>query len=206
MNIEWFRIRNLGNNKIITSNYLWLFVIPFLANNIDKLTILLGFKLEITFSIARLFYASLFFAVGTLIYQIRCPALIKEHLNFTDFNSVGKTPQHTVDYLMMSANQYKSKYTINDIKLLIEKFDCSQKCEEKKLVTLKANDRTYQSLYIDSELQANFFWDAYNLINTQFPWAKKLTYFSYAIGIFFLVIASIENIFTALLYFADINT
>jgi hypothetical protein len=201
MSIDWFNIRKLGNSKIVSSNYLWLFIIPFLANNIDKLAELLGIEIQITFSVARLFYASLFFVIGTLVYQIRCPDLIKEHLNFTDFDSAGKTSQHVVDYLQLSANQYKSSYSVNDIKVLIEKFDCDEECEGKKLVVLISEDGNKQSLYIDNELQMDFFWDAYSLINKQFHKSKLIVYFTYAISIGFLVITAIGNTYNALVYF-----
>jgi len=96
----WSNIKTLGNSKIVKSSYLWIVIVPILAKTLDKLNevitinvfgaqISLNFTLPFTWKI--FFFASLFFALGQLIFNIYCPPIIKNFQSFTDFQKHGLT-------------------------------------------------------------------------------------------------------------------
>lgn len=196
MNIKWTTINALGQSRIVRSNYIWIFLIPILVKNIQNINYILGVEVQIPFSISKLFYASLFFAIGTLIYQLRCPSMIKENNNLTDFKNEGKNSQHVVDYFSESESKIFSSLNHEDLKKICKSFD---KCTDlKNKDTVNIVDCCF---YIDIDINKNFFWSIYNNLNSSFKYSSFFTAIFYGLGIIFLSITTIENVFFMLKYF-----
>lgn len=99
MNINWYSIKFLPNNKFVKYVAIWLFILPLL----NKLPF---FKLP--FNLYCLFFAALCFAIANIIYMLRCPNIIKDHISFVGFISDGKTSYHLQEY----KNEIKNIHTI----------------------------------------------------------------------------------------------
>lgn len=199
MNLNWEVVRGFGNSTIVKSNYIWLFIIPLLTKNINIITQSLELEFVLPFSIARFFYASIFFVIGTLIYQIRCPSLIKENKGYAEFKESGKTAQHSIDYCLSAHKQFNSNSTYESTREYVLKFD--NDAQEKILINLRNENNELESMYIDKELSTQFFWESFTMVNTLFMKSLYLCFFSYLIGCGFILYASIENVYYALQYF-----
>ncbi|CAM3279031.1 hypothetical protein [Shewanella pealeana] len=201
MSILWSDLRVLGNSKLITSNYFWIFLIPFLTINFERFSTFSGVDLFIPFSVSKFFYASLCFAIGTLIYQVRCPLMIKQNSSLSDFESEGKTMQHIIDYLQLSSSKIGSKVSCDDIFNFVKDFDKTKDVDCKAVVGILNRKREVESVFIDSELRADFFWKTYNKLNCQFRISAVFCFIFYFLGLSFLFVSAIVNVFYALKLF-----
>ena len=198
MNISWESVRSFGNSHIVKSNYLWLFIIPFLAKNMGPINEYFHLNIEITFNISRFFYASLSFAIGTLIYQLRCPDLIKNHDGYADFDDKGKTLQHIVEYCQIEQRKFFSELTFDNIRNYLLTFDIDKNKNNKLLVSILNPKGKVECLYIDNSLDKNFFWETYDKLKKINRIAATISFVSYSVGCLFLLIVSVENIIYAL--------
>lgn len=88
MNINWYSIKFLPDNKFVKSVAIWLFILPSLSKTFKNLP----------FSWYSLFFAALCFAIANMIYMIKCPAIIKNHISFVGFVGDRKTSIHLKEY------------------------------------------------------------------------------------------------------------
>lgn len=97
--ILWGDLRKIKTAKVITSMYIWLFLVPVstkaLANlkNVVEITVF-GEKFEIVLSLPfswKVFYLSaICFVIANIIFLLRCPRLVRDHPHFDDFQRQGK--------------------------------------------------------------------------------------------------------------------
>ena len=95
----WPSLKKTQDLKIFQSMYVWLFIVPIFAKLFehirDTATIEL-FSYSFTVSLAlpftwQVFYFSaLCIVIANIIYQIFCPAIIKDHANYSHFKAEGK--------------------------------------------------------------------------------------------------------------------
>tara|TARA_R110002167_G_scaffold110677_9_gene281511 strand:+ start:10068 stop:10691 length:624 start_codon:yes stop_codon:yes gene_type:complete len=199
--ISWEIVRIFGNSNVVKSNYIWLFIIPFLAKNFDEISNYLNLDMEIAFSIPRLFFASLCFVFGTLVYQLRCPKLVKDHDGYASFEEKGKTIQHVVDYFQAVQRQPFPAFGFDHVKEFILKFDLNAEKDSKLLVSISNTKGEVESLFVDKILVKQFFWDTYEKLKRSNIGAALVSFIAYFIGCCFLFIISIENIIYALKLF-----
>jgi len=197
MIVKWSSLRDFGNSKIVRSNYFWIFVIPFLAKNLDKLSIITGINIEITFSLERLFYAALCFTLGTLLYQLSCPKLIKEHKSYSDFLSDGKAGQHIADYYSLSNFNFLAPTNYSDIKNSIKNYDIDTEKSNKVVVDILNDKSIYESFFIDIKLIPNFFWKVYKEKDKNYQLLAYITLALYSGGVIFLLWTGMSNIIFA---------
>ncbi|PQJ58910.1 hypothetical protein BTO01_18855 [Vibrio jasicida] len=197
MNIKWSLVKNLGNSKIVVSNYFWIFIIPFVAKNIEQLNQYLGLSIEITFSLSKLFYASLCFSIATIIYQIRCPSIIKEQNNFQTLSQEGKGPQHVANYFKAGSEQFYSKLSKATMVKILEDFDNDDIDKEEKTL-IEFNEKWY---FVDNKCESKFFWQTYEILDESFNVSVLISLLFYILGIVFLTITAVFNAIFALSYF-----
>ncbi|WP_166109747.1 hypothetical protein [Pseudoalteromonas sp. Z9A5] len=201
MNINWSLIRGVGNSSLVKSNYFWLFLLPFIYKNLDLLQSAFGFELKFSFSINRLFYASLFFALGTIIYQFRCPKIIKEYSSYDDFRSDMKNTQHIVDYYVDSYKMPFSKLDIKGYSASLKELDTqvANLRENCSLIRVEAGENTQRS-YIHPDKERELFWLTYSKLDSSFFYSKAAVFILYLLGIICLSVVSVENIIFTLIY------
>lgn len=94
----WDELRNEGNSRLVKSCYVWLFVVPLVANILDpmpdkyRLPVWLDpgqqeISLALPFKWGVLYFAAFFFAVGQFVFALRCPSIVKRYANFHEFRS-----------------------------------------------------------------------------------------------------------------------
>ncbi|NNK28903.1 MAG: hypothetical protein HKP06_11770 [Flavobacteriaceae bacterium] len=86
---SWNWIARVGNNRVTKSSYYWIFFVPFIAKLIEKLPDIPS--LDLPFSWKIFFFSSLFFGIGTLLYEWKCPDLVKKYATWEEFKKVGLT-------------------------------------------------------------------------------------------------------------------
>ncbi|WP_028023563.1 hypothetical protein [Enterovibrio calviensis] len=193
---KWNFVRYFGESKLVRSNYLWIFIIPLLAKNFDIISTHIGLDLELTFSLSKFFFASLFFCLGTVIYQLRCPSIIKQNESYASFLNEGKNTQHVSDYLVESKKSFLSDVKEGDISTFKSKFDNCEGNDNK--FDLKIEEEWF---FVDKDRASCFFWDVYNFLNESYRVSCFLSLSSYLIGVLFLMISSIVNVAFAFQYF-----
>ena len=92
--LPWDRIKHIQTLGIVRSMYVWLFVVPMLANtfstaNNEAQVILFGstfhVNLELPFSLICFYSSAVLFVIVNITYQLTCPMIIKEHSGWGDF-------------------------------------------------------------------------------------------------------------------------
>jgi len=81
--MNWWKLRAVGNLKLLKVSYVVLGVIPLLSHY-DKVVVRLGFK---PWFLGAVFFASLFLALANLIYDIACPTIVKRFASPNDLYS-----------------------------------------------------------------------------------------------------------------------
>lgn len=202
----WTHLNNLGRNKTLRSSYLWIVIVPLAAKMLSaiesplELIILnarINLNLSLPFSWQLFYFSSLLIALGSLIYSIFCPDIIKNYDKFSDLTDQGKGGKQIIEYLLEVLPDLK--YTrldnvIDDIVLIefYEKFTNLGRFtgENKRKIT-------YQTLLnstINEGKITDCFWWVREVADISSERIRIFCAVSYAIGIFLLGIVLIENI------------
>lgn len=94
---SWNFLSLIGNNKVTKSSYYWIFFVPVIAKLIMKFEDV--YQIELPFSWKIFFYSSLFFGLATILYEWKCPSLIKKFSDWGEFNKSGMTQNQLIIYL-----------------------------------------------------------------------------------------------------------
>jgi hypothetical protein len=203
MIFQWDRLRALGESKLVRSNYIWIFIIPLLHRNLlqlsEKLDITISFHVKLEF----LFLASIFFALGTLTYQLRCPTLIARFKTNQELLDSGMNSQHVVDFYEGEINKFFPGTTYSDLEKELSKVTVQKYEGQRTLVSFGNINRSTKSHFIDSDKTTCFFWNVYKNLNNNLTYSRLIITFSYALGVFFLFVTTINNIISTIidLYF-----
>lgn len=107
IDFNWSQLNKIKDIKLISSMYIWVFIVPIaakvlsLTSDIATITVFsytFDVNLSLPFSWKLFYFSALFFALATLIYQTRCPRLIKEYPTYVSFESEGKPEWHLRPY------------------------------------------------------------------------------------------------------------
>jgi len=158
---SWNWIARVGNNKITKSSYYWVFFVPFIAKIIEKLPEIPS--LELPFSWKIFFFSSLCFGIGTLLYNWKCPDLVKKYESWEKYKKVGLTKgQLLVFFSNWLRNNGVIRTAENDIvthnevvKTVYEKFSDNSRPD-----LLQIKDAWYSAKYmpIQDKLENEAFW------------------------------------------------
>ncbi len=97
---NWEELSKIGNLKLLNSTYYFFVLIPIVVNilkGIEKNAKIIAFSEEygitigLPFSWQKLYFSSIAFVIGKLIYLYYCPKLIKDYENFDEFAKTGKS-------------------------------------------------------------------------------------------------------------------
>lgn len=227
--ITWSNLSILGQNKFIQSSYFWFAFVPIVAKALNGINKTLTFviinqelkvNLSLPFSWKLLFFGSLFFSIGNLIYLIYCPQLIKKYKSFNDFESEGRTERELLILLVEIVNKFtnenKYKFAIkdsdlvkcvaynlrglhNNIKqenghLLAQYYNTTQSIKE---ISKSINDYLYQpSITIFNK--SSTFWSIRELLNNVNTIPRVLVSILYLIGLVFTAIILFNNIYAVI--------
>jgi hypothetical protein len=97
--------------------YIWVFVVPVVAKFLSPVKDILVLNIfgevfkvniDLPFSWNVMFFSSLLFMIGEIIFNIFCPKLLLDHENYTEFKESGKGVQQLADYSLDVNDQYKN--------------------------------------------------------------------------------------------------
>ncbi len=105
--INWKTISIFGKSKIINRSYIYLVIVPVLAKIFSKIEspieMSLGgetmeLMLVLPFSWKLFFFSALLFTIGSLLYNLMAPSIIKENKSFGEFLTDKKNFSHIHSY------------------------------------------------------------------------------------------------------------
>lgn len=108
---SWIIIDSLGKLKFSKSSYYYIVIVPILAKALEKIKspILLIFgdnkfliNIDLPFSWYLFYFGAVAIAIGSLLYQIFCPEIIKNYKNYGEFLTSGESDT----YLDRMVNKY----------------------------------------------------------------------------------------------------
>jgi hypothetical protein len=106
--ITWSQLAKLNSVRFINSMYVWIFVVPIVAKLLEnvggpvQLTIFehtFYIHLSLPFSWVSFYFSALFFALANLVFQIRCPNVVKEQQDYSQFRQANRGVEHLDSYL-----------------------------------------------------------------------------------------------------------
>ena len=183
-NVEWSFLLGLGESKLVTSMYVWLFVVPI----VSKILVNIGETADITifshefnvnlilpFSWKVFYLAAVFFTLATLLFRFRCPKLIRDHKNFDSFSGEQRPEWHLMFYtedIGLNFHEYKEEY--------------------------KGNREAYARIEPDSDttgpITSGMFWELHRHSNRERPLSYYICLTFYVVGLFCIAWVFIENL------------
>ena len=106
---RWSRLTEVGNSRVLRTSYFWFFAVPPLASLLSRIgtehTIhAFGsswvLHLDLPFSWKVFYFAAAAFALGTSIFALRCPEIVRRYDSFAQFTSEGKGRTQIRDYFL----------------------------------------------------------------------------------------------------------
>jgi hypothetical protein len=95
----WAIIKSSIRTKWIASSYIWIFIVPTVAHSLSNfnsdISVPIGdqeyrLRISLPFSWMAFYYGAVFFAVGSGIYALFCPPLIRRYNDFAQFQKEGR--------------------------------------------------------------------------------------------------------------------
>jgi hypothetical protein len=171
---HWNKLRSIQNSKIISSTYVWLFVVPLAAKFLSKINDSIKitfdgnvyeFILKLPFSWEVFFYSSLCFVIGNVIFVVLAPELIKEFKDYGEYIGSKRNINHLTRYM---PNKYKDK--------------SEYLARQKQLAGIQNKD------------EENEFWKLYDFLNEEYTHFRYVCAFLYSLGFALFAWVVIKNI------------
>ena len=171
--LNWKYLKQLNSSKFINSMYIYIFLVPIFIKIIELVNSKINIQLNLPFSLIFFYFSALFFALGNILLNIKCPLIIKENNSFGDFLTSGK-------------KLFQLKPYIEDINIDLDfNFD-----DEAFSILIENKD---DSIDEHRKLQ-NYFWEIYNKANIKYQNYIKLIFIFYSLGFILFLIVLLENL------------
>lgn len=211
--ISWIIVNSLGKLKFSRSSYYYLVIIPILVKALDKVNNPLLLKigesgipinLELPFSWYLFYFGALAIAIGSILYQIFCPELIKNYRNYGEFLDAGESDNYldnvsrkyklSTFFLPFLGEPYLEEKKTEKIEIAPKRrFEQPTYEEYEKVVDYKHNIK-YQ------EERKNAFNKLYNEIKFSNKKIRYISFSLYMIGFASFVWVIIQNIYFVIRY------
>jgi hypothetical protein len=178
---KWSQLKVLPRVKVISSMYIWLFIVPLVAKAISSVSgiadlQLFGHKFSVNLSLPftwQIFYwSALLFSLGNIVFHLRCPRIVKEHENAFEFIEAGKGESQLVSYK-------------EEVHYPSEKFD---KEEREASGSMQDLNRRYRSR----------FWFIYDYANDDRKLWRIACAGLYTLGLLLITYVFVENLLTVI--------
>ena len=150
--ISWILINSLGKLRFSRSSYYYIVIIPILVKSLENINnpISLNFggtdiqlNLELPFSWYLFYFGAVAIAIGSIIYLIFCPELIKEYNNYGEFLDAGESD----DYLYEICEKYNITmlyFDLSESPYLVEKEKTKEPVEKDSMFSKPIYNPDYQ--------------------------------------------------------------
>lgn len=172
--IKWSQLEQLNAIRFIHTMYVWVFLVPILVKLLEQVDekapiTILGYTFEahlsLPFSWVAFYFSALAFALANVVFQARCPSIIKDQRDYFQFRQSGKGVEHLDHYLSEVGMNWEG------LRQRIEKRD-----EYFDEVAEASNPRQD-----DGELRKRF-WEVFSQSNSWRPNWMRLALLLYAVG------------------------
>lgn len=111
--VSWTLVNSLGKLKFSKSSYFYLVLVPILVKALEKIEnplninwggSMISIQLELPFTWYVFYFGAVAIAIGSIIYLLFCPEIIKKYRNYGEFLQAGESNF----YLVMVAEKYKT--------------------------------------------------------------------------------------------------
>jgi hypothetical protein len=152
----WSELSAIGKNRLVTRTYLFLLLVPFMVTILSKIEISVGenadkFQLlrAIPFSWKVFFWCAFFFTLGSVLYQLFAPKIVRDNRTWHDFENAGKTWGHLMGYSLDIGIDYDKWWKVLDDASNNDEFDA-----ETFINSYSGLDRTHLAfVYINQRMQ-----------------------------------------------------
>ncbi len=188
----WENLKTINKNQIVSSTYIWLVIVPFIAKLTSKLENTIAFTfsgkvyeidLVLPFSWQLFFLSALAFVLGNIVYIIFCPKIIKDYRNASEFIATGKHQGELYIYMNDALKRMQDEHNKNVAKFIKMKEEHNAKWPHLDIKTQREDDIKQQ------------FWMIYDYYSKTRAVFRRIAWFFYLIGFVTFFIVAITNIF-----------
>lgn len=106
--LKWSKIEPLSKLVVVRSMYIWIIVVPILAKTFEHIgekakVVVFGHyfevQLSLPFSWTLFYFSALFFTLANILFQFRCPTIIKENRDYSAFTASRRGVEHLDKYI-----------------------------------------------------------------------------------------------------------
>lgn len=202
MVIRWSAFNKLGRSKIVRSSYYWAIFVPIAAKVLSAIPInhklnipssSVSLVLGVPFTWELLYYSAVFFALGTLLYHVCCPEIVKAYDKYSDFSAEGKGSADLLCIVFgVSADQtQKIAGALTDQQRLevVQRF-----CGKQQIVMEDVMNMRINTIGISDEVRAFSF--IRNCADFQRPWHRATILILYAFGFILFGYVMLQNLWS----------
>lgn len=209
LDFKWLALAVLGRSSIIKSFSIWFLIVPFMIKVLDKIpetvsVVILEqefcFNLSTPFpnQIYWFYFASVLFALGNLIYSMRCPGIIKSYKSYAEFKEIDGSSVSLLLALEEFCDAKETTSKDNDAVVFdfIDKYceaSCKKECLEQKKWVLKLN----YCQVLEKDVP-NIFSHVRETANYLRRRSRQVCALSYILGMFIIGFILCQNIFMVL--------
>ena len=184
--INWYQLKIINKSKFINTMYIWIFLVPIAARlleNVNESATVTIFnytfeaQLTLPFSWLVFYFSAMAFAIANLIFQFRCPDIVKEHDDYTDFKQANMGVEHLDSYM-------------DQVDLKWAGLDRLLEGQDQYFIEIADAQNPKQ----DDGLLRKRFWAVYLVAKSHRHKSKITALILYAIGFFLFSIVLIQNI------------
>ncbi len=189
---KWDSLKTVQTNKIVSSTYIWLIIVPLFAKAFLKIESI-GFTLNETFYSIDLtlpfswkffFFSALSFVIGNLIYLFFSSEFIKKYDDYGDFKAKGALVSEIENFV--SSQDVELKKNVERL-VNIARY----KLEDQKVEAVEKIDNAAQK-------EREYFWVVYNEQNEINIKSRYWCLFFYALGGVLFLCVAIPNVWWVL--------
>lgn len=183
----WSSLAAIGNSKAAQSSYIWLIIVPLAANLMLSVNPRLKFNvfgeyieltLALPFSWILLYFAALLFSGGTLVYNIRCPRIVRHYRTAREFEEARNGPLQLEEHAEeVNFGERESGYSFSSA------FALSQRGQVSNRTMGEAQD-----------FMASEFWSIRNFADSVRTPSRMTCALCYALGLILLTIILFQNL------------
>ncbi len=190
--VNWTTIDKIGKIKWLQSSIFVFILLPIIAQAIEEYQL----KLTIPFNWLLLYYSTLFISLGTLLYSLFCPDLIKTYPTFESFQKGGRGGGHLYNQLNIFRNKKRNNQEVFS-KFLFDEFLFAHHLNQDGV-----NHTINNSIWAADK---ESFWFVFDCLNYSRTFARILCFLFYLIGFALLTIVLCDKIYTVTNYFLTLN-
>jgi hypothetical protein len=209
---RWSALRALGANRLFRLAPLWFVLVPLAAKAIlflneqgESLPPLFRFhQIELPFSWQVFFYSAAFVSLGNVVYSMRCPRIVRNYLDYTQFKTEGRGDTEILSdlrTLVMRTSKAQAGKTqrkralkaLADAELTLEEFrkDYTQTQAWAQGFSVP---KKLSSLAIASGKEMGAFWAVRTYADTLNTFSRCIVTLAYAGGILLIVLVISQNV------------